>query len=380
MTVRREKIAFEAGFKFRNNVLTNPIGIKSNGSIPKDGFLQFCIFLDGKQETIKAHRLVAYKKYGDLIFDKTKRVVHKDGNKLNNSTKNIQLIARGGIRKSLEGKKIGRYTVGAGKRENDKTIYLCKCECGVDRWVDHSNLKSGSNQSCGCLQKDNLVARSSKPWEDVLTSQMFSYYKRNAHMRDIPWELSKEEFRKLVFSLCFYCNHVGRTKTKIKWKRRKATDQEQELYHNGVDRFDNKYGYTITNSVPACKSCNMAKNNMQFSEFKEWINDISNFLPSIVEFPDPSKTDKECDTHRKKMAQADKFNECEVCGRSKGRRKKHCSPECLAKSRQIADWDNIDIVEKLKKQTIHQLAAELQCSDGIIYKKLRELEKDKVAA
>lgn len=40
--------------------------------------------------------------------------------------------------------------------------WICKCDCGVDRLVTESKLKSGHTKSCGCLQRKQLVARQTK--------------------------------------------------------------------------------------------------------------------------------------------------------------------------------------------------------------------------
>jgi len=54
--------------------------------------------------------------------------------------------------------------------------------------------------------------------------------------------------------------------------------------YNGVDRFNNNKGYELDNCVPCCWKCNNAKNNMNISEFKEWIYRIYTYYyqsPSI---------------------------------------------------------------------------------------------------
>lgn len=39
-------------------------------------------------------------------------------------------------------------------------MWKCRCDCGEERIVFADNLGNGSSQSCGCLHRDNLVARS----------------------------------------------------------------------------------------------------------------------------------------------------------------------------------------------------------------------------
>ncbi len=53
-----------------------------------------------------------------------------------------------------------------------------------------------------------------------------------------------------------------------------TTPWGDEYAHNGVDRLDNAKGYTLENSVPCCKHCNIAKRSMTVDEFKQWISKV----------------------------------------------------------------------------------------------------------
>lgn len=55
----------------------------------------------------------------------------------------------------LTGNVYGRLTViYLQPRINGRIIWLCKCSCGKECSVRASNLKKGTSQSCGCLQKE----------------------------------------------------------------------------------------------------------------------------------------------------------------------------------------------------------------------------------
>lgn len=51
----------------------------------------------------------------------------------------------------LTGKKIEMLTILERKRENNRTYYYCKCDCGNEKWIRADSLKE--TKSCGCLQK-----------------------------------------------------------------------------------------------------------------------------------------------------------------------------------------------------------------------------------
>lgn len=59
----------------------------------------------------------------------------------------------------LTGKRFGRWTV-TKRAPNRKlaTYYLCKCDCGVEKEVCSSHLKRGKSTSCGCYQRELIVA------------------------------------------------------------------------------------------------------------------------------------------------------------------------------------------------------------------------------
>lgn len=61
----------------------------------------------------------------------------------------------------LTGETFGRWTVIRiiGMRKSG-AIWLCACDCGTERAVDHSGLISGASKSCGCLRRELTRKRS----------------------------------------------------------------------------------------------------------------------------------------------------------------------------------------------------------------------------
>lgn len=59
-------------------------------------------------------------------------------------------------RENLVGNTFGSWTVleGAGKDKSNNIMWLCKCECGVQRAVYGSFLRTGRSTSCGCKQRE----------------------------------------------------------------------------------------------------------------------------------------------------------------------------------------------------------------------------------
>lgn len=60
----------------------------------------------------------------------------------------------------LTGKKFGKYTfIRWDSVKNKMTYWLCRCDCGVEKVVDSSKVKSGHAKSCGCIRKEDLTGQ-----------------------------------------------------------------------------------------------------------------------------------------------------------------------------------------------------------------------------
>lgn len=47
--------------------------------------------------------------------------------------------------------------------------------------------------------------------------------------------------------------------------------------YNGVDRINNRLGYTTKNCAPCCLLCNQAKRSLALKVFSEWVRRLVNF-------------------------------------------------------------------------------------------------------
>ena len=98
------------------------------------------------------------------------------------------------------------------------------------------------------------------PKGESLKNNVLGVYKRNAHNREIKWSLTDERFKALIILPCHYCGIVSSMVATAKCLF-------GDLAHNGVDRVNNKLGYTVENSVPCCKLCQKMKGTMSHEEF-----------------------------------------------------------------------------------------------------------------
>lgn len=79
--------------------------------------------------------------------------------------------------------------------------------------------------------------------------------KYKAVKRGKVWNLSHEQAFSLITKACTYCGHQP------KWPENRV----------GIDRVFNDDGYHVDNCVPCCFTCNSAKGELSYEEFKAWI-------------------------------------------------------------------------------------------------------------
>lgn len=169
-------------------------------------------------------------------------------------------------RKLLEiGERFGKLTVvERAPDRNGGTAYLCQCDCGNTTVVRAGRLRRGQ-KSCGCAQK---LEKGESGFRALLAN-----YREDAEKRGLAFDLSKEEFRELVTSNCFYC---GVLPSSIK----KTGSKNGAFIYNGVDRMDSSLGYEKGNVVTCCKMCNWSKHTRDYDEWIEWLDRLVKFRGS----------------------------------------------------------------------------------------------------
>lgn len=80
-----------------------------------------------------------------------------------------------GKRIDLAGQKFGRLTVirSAGT-QNNRAMWLCRCECGKELIVEGHKLRNGNTKSCGCYQRDR--AKESQTRHNGSSSRLYGVW------------------------------------------------------------------------------------------------------------------------------------------------------------------------------------------------------------
>ena len=161
----------------------------------------------------------------------------------------------------ISGNKYGNLSV-TNELKHTKKCVLWKCvcnNCGTVCYVSSSDLKRGRTNYCPkCNQEKSEIS---------ILKVLYKNYRLGAKKRNIEFELSLDEFKKIINMPCNYCNISPK---QILHKK----DMKYDLKYNGIDRVNNDLGYTVNNCVAACKFCNLAKRNFKREDFIDWIGRI----------------------------------------------------------------------------------------------------------
>jgi hypothetical protein len=91
----------------------------------------------------------------------------------------------------------------------------------------------------------------------------YGVYSRSASDKRLDFEISQEEFNKIVKEPCYYCDII------------------QERGFNGIDRLDSNIGYVVDNCVSCCKVCNYMKGSLPVNVFLKRIEHILTYNNKI---------------------------------------------------------------------------------------------------
>jgi hypothetical protein len=145
-------------------------------------------------------------------------------------------------------------------------------------------------------------------------------------------------------------------------------------------------GYSISNNSLAFHHIDPTQKDIGFGETranpKNWEITVSELRKCILvchnchgeihagirELPEEYNTfDETYSSYKKTFEQL--LDNCPVCNNKKYENLKFCSYKCAAKNNRKVDWDNVDLIELLKNNTISELEDLLGVSNAAIYKR-----------
>ena len=134
--------------------------------------------------------------------------------------------------------------------------WQCVCDCGREVSVLVGSLRNGNSTSCGRFRCRSRT----KPAGMAMAWVTYKRYRKNAATRGLSFKITFEQFVALTKQSCAYCGDEPKQETF-------RLGSHGAYVYNGLDRIDNVLGYSITNVVPCCKSCNFFKGILPVAEF-----------------------------------------------------------------------------------------------------------------
>jgi hypothetical protein len=153
----------------------------------------------------------------------------------------------------LTGQKFDRLTVicRASNNRHGCTMWLCKCDCGIEKIILGNSLRNGRTKSCGCLWKKRNLLSTCKT------------YRTWQHMHERctnPNHPSFKEYKRKKIKICY---RWSKNNPKGFENFYKDVGEPPSKYHS-IDRINNNRGYYINNwrwATPK-EQANNRKNNI----------------------------------------------------------------------------------------------------------------------
>lgn len=170
---------------------------------------------------------------------------------------NISRIKRKYKRKDLTNMKFGYLTVirychwSEFNTRKDKTMWLCKCECGKERLVDSYSLTHNKIISCGCKNYEALYSGVGD-----LSGTYYNACKKGARLRNLDFNVSIDFLWDLYLKQNKKCALSGLDIVLEKQYKNNHKNQTASL-----DRIDSSKGYVEDNVQWVHRDLNFLKNN-----------------------------------------------------------------------------------------------------------------------
>lgn len=113
---------------------------------------------------------------------------------------------------------------------------------------------------------------------------LFREYRDSAKARGHSFELEAQEFRALVSSPCHYCGETPAPRSRV---IRGTNPRVVGFLAHGVDRVNSTLGYSLSNCVTCCQTCNSMKSNLDVDAWLDQVKKIAGYTAS--QFPNSER-------------------------------------------------------------------------------------------
>lgn len=158
-------------------------------------------------------------------------------------------------------------------------VYLREKKKGVQRSEEEiKKMKMGMANANRERKKNGIKKRYNRKkfkrkYGEASFNILYKGYRRNARIRNLIFDITKEEFKILTQQNCFYCNEIPLQSVTANSR----FSHNGNYFYNGLDRIDNTKGYILDNIAPCCGKCNLSKRNMSKDNFLDLVKKIYEF-------------------------------------------------------------------------------------------------------
>lgn len=140
------------------------------------------------------------------------------------------------------------------------------CDCGEEWTTYSSDLRHNHKFHCGC------AGHCTRPPGETAKRVFYKQSKYWAERSGKTWDITLEEWAKIVQKPCVWCGIIGSMEYKPYREGGMKEMYNGSFFHNGLDRRDSSNKtYRVGLVDPCCKPCNIAKLDRTVKEFKKWL-------------------------------------------------------------------------------------------------------------
>lgn len=114
--------------------------------------------------------------------------------------------------------------------------------------------------------------------DKALINNLYKRCKQRASKISVPFNINKKTFRAIILAPCAYCGKEPAHSAKA-ITFGKNSSMRSDILVNGIDRIDNKKGYTHKNVCSCCGRCNYLKGSLSREDLL-W--QISAIIPRLT--------------------------------------------------------------------------------------------------
>lgn len=173
-------------------------------------------------------------------------------------------------------------------KRNQNRYLLCKCKCGLEKWVNMHELYTGNTKQCSKCRGEKQSRYISETGK--IPKKLFTHWKALAKYRKIPFELTHQYLEDLLNEQDFKCKLSGTPfmipNDEIAYEGLKSEWFDYSANTLSLDRVDSSVPYIMGNVQFIHKVINICKGALTDEVFIKMCNAVAYNHPMNVQIFD----------------------------------------------------------------------------------------------